>query len=119
VAGREAVTWPGLPRLLYDLERVKRAAEDTTAPDAKAAAELASGISAAAPVRTGYLAASVGPSGAEVGFAYYGTFVDKGTSRMAAHPFVSQGVSVALTQAEDVYAEHLEDSFRPVIGSRY
>jgi hypothetical protein len=119
VADRDAVTWPGLPRLLADLERVKRAAEDTGAADAQAAAEIARGISAAAPVRTGYLAASVGASGADVGFAYYGTFVDKGTSRMEAHPFVSQGVSVSLAGVEDVYSEHLQDAFAPVIGSHY
>lgn len=119
MAGSDPVSWPGIPRLLADLERVKDRAEDTRQADTEAAGELAQGISAAAPVRTGYLSGSVGSQGAEVTFAYYGTFVDKGTSRMAAHPFVSQGVSSALTGAENAYADHLQDAFAPVIGSHY
>ena len=117
--GRESVSWPGVPRLLADLERVKDRAEDTSHADTVAAAALRQGIGAAAPVRTGYLAGSVASGVGEVTFAYYGTFVDKGTSRMAAHPFVSQGVSSALSGAETAYAEDLADAFAPVIGSHY
>lgn len=117
--GRESVSWPGLPRLLFDLARVKDRATDTTAADAQAGAVVAQAVRGAAPVVTGYLAGSVSSSGPEIGFAYYGTFVDKGTSRMAAHPFVSEGVTVALEGAETAYAEHLQDAFAPVIGSHY
>jgi hypothetical protein len=119
VAEREAVTWPGLPRLLADLGRVRDAVEDTTTPDEAAAGIFRTGLSAYAPVRTGFLAGSSYTSGPDVLMASYWSYVDGGSVRMEAHPFVSQGLSAVLSGAEDVYAEHLRDAFAPVTGSRY
>lgn len=115
----DGLSWPGVPRLLADLERVRRAVEDTSKADAEAAGVLRSGISAASPVRTGYLAGSVSAYGSSVVFADYGAYVDKGTSRMAAHPFIASGVEATVSRVEDIYAEHTEQAFGPVIGSHY
>lgn len=117
MARSDGVTWPGLPRLLVDLGRVN--VEDTTQADTEAAGITRQGISAASPVRTGYLAASAGVYGGDVTFALYGRFVDQGTSRMAAHPFVATGVASVISRVENVYAEHAEDAFDPVVGSHY
>lgn len=111
------MTGTGAARLAADLREVGERLADTRAVEDQAAAVIAADATRRAPRRTGRLASSVAAAGGRVNVAApYAPYVEYGTRRTRAQPFLAPAVESAPWL--DPYRDHL-DNVLDVVRSAY